>query len=95
MFDFFSLLTLYPGLPHKSDFLVLNSVAFINRIQKVALSYSKIGLYLDNDPAGKRATKQLMADLSNSVDISALYEGKKDLNELLTAPIHGLRRSVR
>ena len=95
MFDFFSLLTLYPDLPHKSDFLVLNSVSFINRIQKVALSYSKVGLYLDNDLAGKRATKQLMSNLSNSVDMSALYRGKKDLNELLTAPIQRQRRSVR
>ena len=95
MFDFFSLLTLYPGLPHKSDFLVLNSVSFINRIQKVALPYSKVGLYLDNDPAGRKATKELMADLSNSVDMSALYEGKKDLNQLLTAPIQRQRRSVR
>ena len=95
MFDFFSLLTLYPGLPHQSDFLVLNSVSFINRIQKVALPYSRVGLYLDNDLAGKRATKQLLADLSNSVDMSALYKGKKDLNELLTAPIQRQRRSVR
>jgi hypothetical protein len=95
MFDFFSLLTLYPGLPHKSDFLVLNSVSFTDRIQKIALPYSKVGLYLDNDPAGKKATKQLMADLSNSVDMSALYAGKKDLNQLLTAPIQRQRRSVR
>ncbi len=95
MFDFFSLLTLYPGLPHKSDFIVLNSVSFTGRIQKVALPYSKVGLYLDNDPAGKKATKQLMADLSNSVDMSAIYEGKKDLNQLLTASIQRQRRSVR
>lgn len=95
MFDFFSLLTLYPGLPHKSDFLVLNSVSFTGRIQKVAPPYSKVGLYLDNDPAGKKATKQLLGDLSNSVDMSALYEGKKDLNRLLTAHKQRQRRSVR
>ena len=41
MFDFFSLITLYPSLPKKSDFLVLNSVSFINRIQKVAQAYPK------------------------------------------------------
>lgn len=86
MFDFFSLLTLYPALPRKSDFLVLNSVSFINRIQKVAKSYPKVGLYLDNDNAGIKATKQLMADLNNSVDMSAVYSPKKDLNEYLTAP---------
>lgn len=95
MFDFFSLLMLYPRLPHKSDFLILNSVSFINRIQKVVLPYSKIGLYLDNDPAGRKAAKRLLASLSNSVDMSALYEGKKDLNQLLTAPIQRQRRPVR
>ena len=62
MFDFFSLLTLYPGLPQKSDFLVLNSVSFVNRIQNVIQNYSKVGLYLDNDNSGKKATKQLLAD---------------------------------
>ena len=95
MFDFFSLLMLYPGLPHQSDFLVLNSVSFINRIHNIAQTYPKVGLYLDNDLAGKRATKQLLSDLSNSVDMSALFEGKKDLNGLLTAPIQRQRRSVR
>ncbi len=95
MFDFFSLLMFYSRLPHKSDFLILNSVSFINRIQEVVLSYSKIGLYLDNDPAGIKAAKQLLASLSNSVDMSALYEEKKDLNQLLTASIQRQRRPVR
>lgn len=95
MFDFFSLLMLYPGLPHKSNFLILNSVSFINRIQKVARTYSKVGLYLDNDPVGRKATKQLMADLSNSVDMSSLCEDTKDLNQLLTTPIQRQRGSVR
>lgn len=95
MFDFFSLLTLYPSLPQQSDFLVLNSVSFIKRVQKIAMPYPKVGLYLDNDLAGNKATKQLMADLSNSVDMSALYKGKKDLNQLLTSPPQRQRRSVR
>ena len=95
MFDFFSLLTLDPDLPHKSDFLILNSVAFVQRILKTALNYPKVKLYLDNDAAGKKATEQLMADLSNSVDMSALYEGKKDLNQLLTAPVRQQRKFVR
>jgi hypothetical protein len=95
MFDFFSLLTLYPGLPQKSDFLVLNSVSFINRIQNVIQNYSKVGLYLDNDNSGKKATKQLLADSNNCVDMSAIYESKKDLNELLMASVLRQRRSVR
>lgn len=84
MFDFFSLITLYPSLHQKSDFLVLNSVSFINRIQKVTQLYPKVGLYLDNDNAGKKATKHLMAALNNSVDMSPVYSSRKDLNEYLT-----------
>ncbi len=95
MFDFFSLLTLYPGLPQKSDFLVLNSVSFVNRIQNVIQNYSKVVLYLDNDDSGKKATKKLLADSHNSVDMSAIYETKKDLNELMMASNHRQRRSVR
>ena len=95
MFDFFSLLTLYPSLPLKSDFLVLNSVSFIDRIQKVALPYSKVGLYMDNDPAGKKATRQLLKDIPNSVDMSALYKNKKDLNQLLTVSNPRHRRYLR
>jgi hypothetical protein len=95
MFDFFSLLTLYPGFPQKSDFLVLNSVSFVNRIQNVIQNYPKVGLYLDNDNSGKKATKQLLADFHNSADMSAIYETKKDLNELLMASVHWQRRSVR
>lgn len=95
MFDFFSLLTLYPGLPQKSDFLVLNSVSFINRIKNILPNYSKVSLYLDNDPAGKKATQQILADFHNSVDMSAIYETKKDLNELLMASNKRQRRSVR
>lgn len=95
MFDFFSLLTLYPGLPQKSDFLVLNSVSFVNRIKNILPNYSKVSLYLDNDTAGKKATQHLLADFHNSVDMSAIYETKKDLNELLMASVLRQRRSVR
>ncbi len=85
MFDFFSLISLYPDLPKKSDFIILNSVSFVKRIKNIASNYSKVGLYLDNDSAGKKATKQLLTDLHNSVDMSAIYEHKKDLNEFLMA----------
>ncbi|MCT4644768.1 MAG: toprim domain-containing protein, partial [Carboxylicivirga sp.] len=95
MFDLFSLLTLYPLLPQKSDLLVLNSVSFVNRIQEVALRYSKVCLYLDNDLAGRRTTKQLLKDLPKSVDMSALYQNKKDLNQFLTASNKKRGRALR
>lgn len=84
MFDFFSLLMVKPDLTKKSDFLILNSLSFINRIKESIQNYSKVGLYLDNDSAGKNATIKLMADFNNSVDMSAVYGFKKDLNEYLT-----------
>lgn len=83
MFDFFSLLTLYPGLPQKSDFLILNSVSFINRIKSVAENYSKTSLYLDNDPAGRKASQKLLQEVKGSVDLSGLYTAKKDLNDFI------------
>lgn len=89
MFDFFSLLTLYPGLPLKSDFLILNSISFADRIKPVAESYSKTSLYLDNDPAGKKTTKKLLQEVKGSVDFSGVYASKKDLNEFL---VTGRRR---
>lgn len=95
MFDFFSLLKLYPQLPMQSDFLILNSLSFIDRIKQSTQNYSKVGLYLDNDHAGKKATFKLMADLNNSVDMSAFYSSYNDLNEMLMASNQRQRRSVR
>lgn len=95
MFDFFSLLTLYPGLPLKSDFLVLNSLSFAGRITQVAESYSRTCLYLDNDVAGKKATQKLLEQVTGSVDLSGVYASKKDLNELLVSGGRRIRTSLR
>ena len=84
MFDFFSQLTLYPGLSQKLDFQILNSVSFVGRIQKIVLPHSKVFSYFDNNPAGKRVSLKLLDGLSNSIDMSAIYENKKDFNQLLT-----------
>ena len=95
MFDFFSLLTLYPGLPLKSDFLILNSLSFVDRIVPTAESYSKTCLYLDNDPSGKKATQKLLEQVKGSVDLSGVYASKKDLNELLVAGRRRFRTGLR
>ena len=39
---------------------------------------------MDNDLAGRKATKQLLKDIPTSVYMSALSENEKDLNQLLT-----------
>ena len=95
MFDFFSLLTLYPGLPLKSDFLILNSLSFVDRIVPTAESYSKTCLYLDNDPSGKKATQKLLEKVKGSVDLSGVYASKKDLNELLVTSRRRFRTGLR
>ena len=77
MFDFFSLLTLYPGLPLKSDFLVLNSLSYVDRIKPVAESYSKTCFYLDNDLAGKKAAQKLLKEVKGGVELSGSMHQKK------------------
>ncbi|WP_159519769.1 toprim domain-containing protein [Sunxiuqinia indica] len=95
MFDFFSLLTLYPGLPLKSDFLILNSLSFTERAMPVIENYSKTCLYLDNDPAGRKATQKLLEKVNGSVDLSGVYTSKNDLNEFLVSHSRRFRRPRR
>ena len=48
-----------------------------------ASNYKEIHLYLDTDDAGRKAVNKLMFSLDNVkiVDMSNIYQGKKDLNE--------------
>ena len=42
-----------------SDYVILNSVTMIFKIEKIIDSYEKIELYFDNDEAGNRATNEI------------------------------------
>lgn len=84
MFDFLSLNALDNELFSSSDIVVLNSLGNINLIPEEWNHYSEIYLLLDNDKAGRTATKQLLKKFSNAVDESQFYFDFKDLNDMLT-----------
>lgn len=83
MFDFLSLAVLDKELVKTSDGVVLNSLAFLKDIHKIIPAYKKVLLLLDNDPAGEKATADLLDRHSNIQDASDFYSGYVDLNDKL------------
>ena len=84
MFDLLSLATLDDGLLKTSDILVLNSISFINDIEKYISKYTQVHLYLDNDTTGQKATQYLIDKHKHTIDKSSSYKNYKDLNDLLS-----------
>ncbi|MCK7557559.1 toprim domain-containing protein [Chitinophaga sedimenti] len=64
-----------------SNFLILNTVAFLRESLPLIRQYSSVTLYLDHDAAGRRATEQVIQEHPAACDGSAFYDGAKDLNE--------------
>ncbi|NEM99438.1 toprim domain-containing protein [Pontibacter burrus] len=100
--DFLSLLELRPHLKTNASFLVLNSLALVNRSLELLGRHRRVLLYLDQDAAGRKVTERLLQSNLNCRDHSSLYKYYKDLNELLVArqgkakqlrlgPVHGKR----
>ncbi len=83
MFDLLSLATLDGNLLKTSDILVLNSISFINVIEKYISKYALVHLYLDNDTSGQKAAQYLINKNKHVIDKSSSYKNYKDLNDLL------------
>lgn len=83
--DYISLLILYPHTENQFDFVVLNSLSMLSKLDVVFEEYEKIFLALDNDEAGTKATQKHLEVLGQKgIDIRYLYNnGSKDLNEFL------------
>jgi len=81
--DFLSLLTLRKEEPIRSDFLVLNSVSFVDRSMDILKDYKNVFLYLDHDNAGRKALGKYEAANLNIINASNTYQKFKDLNEYL------------
>ena len=80
--DYLSLMML--GLGYDEDYLVLNSVALLERSFGFLDKYKRINCYLDNDGAGKRTLETLRIRYGEKIhDYSGFYAGYKDLNEFL------------
>lgn len=79
-FDYLSFLNKFKS---DSDFLILNSIALINRCDEILSNYDEIELYFDNDTAGNSHTKSTQEKFKNAKDCRAFYKDFKDLNEWL------------
>lgn len=66
-----------------SDYLILNSVAMINRASDLVEIYQTIELYLDNDRTGNEVTEILNRRFPEAEDCRLLYRNFKDLNDFL------------
>jgi Toprim-like len=67
-----------------SNFLVLNSLALLPKVQSILESHTAIYLFLDNDIAGKAATKKIWQHNPHVIDMAVFYADFKDLNDYLT-----------
>ena len=83
MSDLLFLATTDNVLLSSSDCLVLNSLSFLNKSLPLPKKYQKIYSYLDNDPAGKEATRKLKESSMALTDCSSSYRDYKDLDEKL------------
>ncbi|MEB3801742.1 toprim domain-containing protein [Flavobacterium columnare] len=68
-------------LNEESDYLILNSVALLNKNSSILKNYKAIELYLDNDVMGDKYTNMITENFENSVDCRTLFKGFKDFNE--------------
>jgi hypothetical protein len=66
-----------------SDYLILNSIAMINRCDEILSNYDEIELYFDQDEAGSLYTKTTLEKFKNAKDCREFYKDFKDLNEWL------------
>jgi len=80
---FFDYLSFINKFKSNSEFLILNSIALINRCDEILSNYEEIELYFDNDAAGDLYTKSTQEKFKNAKDCREFYKDFKDLNEWL------------
>ncbi len=65
------------------NFLILNSIGFLEKMKPKLEQYPSIHLYLDSDKKGVEVTTDALAHSEKYRDESLVYENYKDLNEYL------------
>lgn len=99
-FDFLS----YQAIHHRKvillskqqpNFLILNSIGFIEKMKPRLEIYPSVHLYLDRDIKGLSVTEELLAIGNNYLDKSLTYKNHKDLNEFLMKAHNEQRQSQR
>ncbi|MDF2189831.1 CHC2 zinc finger domain-containing protein [Paraflavitalea sp. CAU 1676] len=64
----------------ESNYLVLNSLSFVESSKPLMERHTQVNLYLDQDDAGRNRTKELTVSNSLYKDCSSIYQVHKDLN---------------
>ena len=89
--DYLSFLTIrikknnpqYPRLTTQ-DYIILNSVSNLAKVESILATYTRIGCFLDNDKAGRNACETLKTKFGERLlDKSLYYHEYKDLNDYL------------
>ena len=88
--DYLSFLTIriknnpqYPRLTTQ-DYIILNSVSNLAKMESLLTNYTQIGSFLDNDTAGRNACETLKTKFGERLlDKSLYYHEYKDLNDYL------------
>jgi len=65
------------------DFLILNSLSFLEKSRELMEKHDRIALYLDRDERGIQKTERALLWSEKYVDESIMYREFKDLNESL------------
>jgi 5S rRNA maturation endonuclease (ribonuclease M5) len=81
--DFLSLLELGRRDEAYVNFLVLNSVALVQKSIPLLSQHENVFLLLDRDEAGRAATQKLEQAGINGIDASPFYNRHNDINEYL------------
>lgn len=82
--DFLSWFSCKQFFTGNHDYLILNTLSFLNKSKALIKEYNEAFLFLDNDRAGNKATTELIgAGLSKCIDMSKEYSEFKDLNDSL------------
>ncbi|MEJ7692290.1 toprim domain-containing protein [Daejeonella sp.] len=81
--DFLSLLELKFQADKTSDFLILNSLALLNKSHEILQIYKEVFLFLDHDNPGMVAAQKLAASGIKAIDSTGFYKDYKDVNEYL------------
>ncbi|PKP33275.1 MAG: hypothetical protein CVT99_02145 [Bacteroidetes bacterium HGW-Bacteroidetes-16] len=83
-FDFLSALTYYRVNFLEGTTIILNSVAFMDKVIPMLSSFKVVNSYLDNDKAGDEATMKLSNNHSNVINQSKIiFPGYNDFNDFL------------
>lgn len=81
--DFLSYLMLSELEIIDTNYLILNSLAMLNRVDRIIERHKQIYYFLDNDKAGNEAVEKMKSKPFTQIDMSIFYSGHKDLNDYL------------